>query len=524
MYFRYLGRELRRRARSAALVAIGLALGVGLVITVTAYASGIKAAQGQVLSSLYGVGTDLTVTKPATAGSGGAFRFSGTPPSSAQAGQSFAQDHLTSAGGLGTIAASDVTSIANLKGVAGATGALALDSVHITGTFTGFGGFGGGASATPTATPTPTPTPTPAASASPGSSSGAFGISTFSVDGIDPTEPGLGLLSGPNISSGASVVGQWFTDVQSSNASDQTLALVSSAYAKQNSLSAGSTVTISGTSFTVLGVVSVTETDGADIYISLSEAQSLTGDTGDVNTIYVTADTSNDISTVQTEIQKALPSVTVTSASDEASNISGSLSTASNLANSLGLGLSIAVLVAAFVLAVLLTIASVTRRVREFGTLKAIGWHSRRIVGQVMGETLVQGIIGGAVGIGLGVLGAFLVTKISGPLTATTTPTGLGSSGPSTFGGGGGFGGGFGGGGGFFGGGSPGAFASARPAFARTFATANHTVTLHPTAPLSLEVFGIAVGLAVLGAIIAGAIGGWRAARLQPAVALRRVE
>jgi ABC-type lipoprotein release transport system permease subunit len=47
---------------------------------------------------------------------------------------------------------------------------------------------------------------------------------------------------------------------------------------------------------------------------------------------------------------------------------------------------------------------------------------------------------------------------------------------------------------------------------------------LHLTAPLSLEVFGVAVGLAVLGAIIAGAIGGWRAARLQPAVALRRVE
>jgi len=70
LYFRYLGRELRRRARSAALVAIGLALGVGLVITVTSYASGVKAAQGQVLSSLYGVGTDLTVTKPATAGTG----------------------------------------------------------------------------------------------------------------------------------------------------------------------------------------------------------------------------------------------------------------------------------------------------------------------------------------------------------------------------------------------------------------------------------------------------------------------
>jgi ABC-type lipoprotein release transport system permease subunit len=519
LYFRYLGRELRRRARSAALVAIGLALGVGLVITVTSYAAGVKAAQGQVLSSLYGVGTDLTVTKPATAGTGAGFRFSGTPSSSAQAGQSFAQDHLTSAAGLTTISDSDVTSVSKLKGVAGATGALVLNSVHITGTFTGLGGFGAGASATPTATPTPTPTST--ASASPSASGSGFGISTFSVDGIDPTEPGLGLLSGPNIASGASVVGQWFTDVQSTNASDQTLALVSSSYAKQNSLKAGSTVTISSTSFTVLGVVSVTESDGADIYISLGEAQSLTGDTNDVNTIYVTADTSNDISTVQTEIQKALPSVTVTSASDEASNISGSLSTASNLANSLGLGLSIAVLLAAFVLAVLLTIASVTRRVREFGTLKAIGWHSRRIVGQVMGETLVQGIIGGAVGIGLGVLGAFLVTKLSGPLTATVGATGLGSSTPSGVGGGG-FGGG--GGGGFFGGASPGAFSSARPGFARTFAASNHSVTLHMTAPLSLEVFGVAVGLAILGAIIAGAIGGWRAARLQPAEALRRVE
>jgi putative ABC transport system permease protein len=521
VYFRYLGRELRRRARSAALVAIGLALGVGLVVTVTSYAAGVKAAQGQVLSSLYGVGTDLTVTKPATAGTGGGFRFSGTPPSSAQAGQSFAQDNLTSAGGLTTIPASDVSSISNLKGVAGATGALALNSVHITGTFTG--GFGPGASAT--STPTPTPTPTATASASPSSSSSGFGISTFSVDGIDATEPGLGLLSGPNIASGASVVSQWFTDVQSGGSSDQTLALVSSAYAKQNSLKAGSTITISSTSsstsFTVLGVVSVTETDGADIYIPLSEAQSLTGDTNDVNTVYVTADTANDISTVQAEIQKALPSVTVTSASNEASNISGSLSTASNLANSLGLGLSIAVLVAAFVLAVLLTIASVTRRVREFGTLKAIGWHSRRIVGQVMGETLVQGIIGGAVGIGLGVAGAFLVTKISGPLTATVGATGLGSSAPSGSGGGGGFGG---GGGGFFGGASPGAFSSAPAGFARSFAASNHSVTLHMTAPLSLEVFGVAAGLAIVGAIIAGAIGGWRAARLQPAVALRRTE
>jgi ABC-type antimicrobial peptide transport system permease subunit len=43
-------------------------------------------------------------------------------------------------------------------------------------------------------------------------------------------------------------------------------------------------------------------------------------------------------------------------------------------------------LVAAFLLAALLMMSAVTRRVREFGTLKALGWRSRRVVEQVMGE------------------------------------------------------------------------------------------------------------------------------------------
>jgi ABC-type antimicrobial peptide transport system permease subunit len=32
----------------------------------------------------------------------------------------------------------------------------------------------------------------------------------------------------------------------------------------------------------------------------------------------------------------------------------------------------------------------VSRRVREFGTLKALGWRTRRVVGQVMGEALAM--------------------------------------------------------------------------------------------------------------------------------------
>src|SRR5215467_4274257 len=61
-FITYLRRELRRRMRQAIFIALGLALGIGLVVTVTAASAGVKKAQSDVLKSLYGVGTDVTVT------------------------------------------------------------------------------------------------------------------------------------------------------------------------------------------------------------------------------------------------------------------------------------------------------------------------------------------------------------------------------------------------------------------------------------------------------------------------------
>jgi len=487
LYFRYLGRELRRRARSASLVAIGLAVAVGLVITVTGAASGVKVAQGQVLRSLYGVGTDITVTEAAAPGSGGGFRFGGGPPTRSQAGQSFSRDRVSSAGGLTTISATKVTAVSNLKAVAAATGTLDLNSIHVTGT------FGGG----------------PPGSTSGSNSTHPFSVSSFTVAGVNPADPGVGPLSSANVTAGAKVVSAWFKRVESSpSAGNQLLALVDSSYAKQNSLKAGSAVTIAGTKFTVLGLVSTSATASAeDIYVPLSEAQKLASDPGKVNTIFVTASSASAIATVQTEIQHLLPKATVTTAADLANQVTGSLSTASSLATSLGVWLEVLVLLAAFGLAALLTTASVNRRVREFGTLKAMGWHSRRIVGQVLGESVVQGLIGGALGIGLGVLGAFLVTKLAPPLSATVGAAGLGT-GPA---------------GPFFGGSRSGNGVTHRP-FAHTFAPATHTIPLHLTAPLSLGILGLAVALAIAGGLIAGILGGWRAARLQPAEALRRAE
>jgi len=189
MFFTYLRRELRRRMRQAIFIALGLALGVGLVITVTAASAGVKNAQGTVLHALYGVGTDVTVTKTPKAGSftPGSFGFgfragTGSRP---VAGTKINNNTLSASPTLAAIGSSSVATVAGLHGVAAAAGGLTLDNRTISGTVPAVNVNGGGFAAVVPAAAVPgtavlaaaarasAPTSPPATSASPGSTSGA---------------------------------------------------------------------------------------------------------------------------------------------------------------------------------------------------------------------------------------------------------------------------------------------------------------------------------------------------------------
>jgi putative ABC transport system permease protein len=464
-FLTYLRRELRRRMRQAIVTAIGLALGVGLVIVVTAMSDGVGNAQGKVLGALYGVGTDITVTTATTPESGSS-GFGGPTP------EPYVQHSVTlSSPTLGTLKESSATAIARLPGVAATVGGLVLTETETT---------------LPADNVPPPPTLRPP-------------IQT-SIVGVASGRNALGPLAAGRVISGHGFA---------ANQADADVAEVDSGYAAAHKLTVGSTVSILSTRFTVTGIVRQTQgSSPPEIYIPLARAQQLAKLPGEVNTVYVAAASAASVDAVSSEISKAMPSATVTNSASLARGVAGSLATTAKLARSLGRWLAVLALIAAFAVASLLTLAAVGRRVREFGTLKALGWRSRRITGQIMGELVAMGLAGAALGVAIGLGGAQLAAAVAPKLTATVQSSDVGA---------GGFGGSLGAGGGAF----QGTVGGPVTTFANPNAT--HTVAVPFSAPVTASVIVLAVLLAIAGALVAGSLGGWQVTRLRPAAALAKV-
>jgi putative ABC transport system permease protein len=464
-FFTYLRRELRHRMRQAVVTAAGLALGIALVITVTAMSSGVRSAQGKVLGALFGVGTDITVTTPTTPNQD---MGQITPEPYTQ--------HFDTLGSptQGMLNASAVAAITRLRDVSVAVGGLVLTEIKST---------------IPGENSPPPPSFQPP--------------DQISVTGVDLTHDGLGPLAAARL-----VSGRAFAPGQADADSD--VALADSSYGAAHGLKVGSAVTIAGARFTVIGIVRQAPGSNApDLYIPMARAQALSKNPGEVNVVYVQAASAADVGTVSGEISRLLPSATVTNSASLASGITGSLKSTAQLAKSLGTWLAVLALLAAVAVASLLTLAAVGRRVREFGTLKALGWRSGRIAVQVMGETIAMGIAGAAAGVALGLVGALAASAAAPKLTAVVQTANVGS---------GGFGGSLGAGGGIFSGTVGGAVTTiANP-------NATHTVAVPFTAPVTAGAIVVAVILAIAGALVAGAFGGWRITKLPPADALTKVE
>ncbi len=302
---------------------------------------------------------------------------------------------------------------------------------------------------------------------------------TYTIAGVDPSRPGIGLVTPALVSSG-----RYLRDADE--------ALVADSYAAQHKLKVGSTLALNGTNFRVVGVVKPPlGGQSADVYIPLDKLQALASQKNLTNVMLVRASGSSSVSAVQSAIEAQFPNAQVASAKQVADQVSGSLVDASSLSHRLGIALAVLAALAAFLVAAVLTMTSVGKRVRELGTLKALGWTQRRVVRQVVGETLAQGVAGGLLGVALGVGAIALIGAFAPTLVASSTSGG----------------------------------ASAASAFGLGALSAR-TVTDHIalTAPIDIAILLAGFGIALAGGLLAGAAGALRAARLRPADALRTVE
>jgi len=487
-FLTYMLSELRRRSGRTVLTALGLGLGIGLVVTVTALSTGLDRAQAQILEPLTGVGTDMSVSRPIdfspTEGGGfpelsererqqlmeenGGGRFGlrnlGEP------GDKFSRDDFVSAAQL-SFPASALDQIEGIDGVAAVAGGLTLNSVHIEGTV-------------PAETETPEqPRTFEQGQGGPQVQVGPRNIdaTSRSVAGVDEAVRELGAITPGQVTQG-----RYFR----SGAARE--AILNESYAAREDLAVGDTLELGGKTFTVVGVAE-TPLGGqsSDLYVKLSQLQALSDRAGRVNTAYVRADSADDVDEVASRIEETIDGASVTTAGDLADRVSGTLVDAKNLAGSLGTALMIVALVSAFLIASLLTLSSVTKRVRELGTLKALGWSQRLVVRQVTGESLIQGLLGGAVGVVIGVVGALAIGAFGPTLEATVSA--VAEQGPR------------------FG---PFGQGAVEPSATE--------VTLD--APVAASTVLWAVGLALLGGLVAGAVGSLRASRLRPADALRHID
>lgn len=488
---RYMFSELRRRRGRTVLTALGLGLGVGLVVAVSALSAGLDEAQDEVLAPLTGVGTDLSVNRPINieTDEDGApqiseaeqrrLRREGGPlgfdfDELGEAGEEFSVDNFISTDV--SFPASKAKKInEDIDGVSEVSSTLTLNVITIEGTIPdtsqqnegGFGGPGGGG-------------PPGGGAGGPG---GGFGFDPISVTGIQLTGSDLAPVDASLLSEG-----------EMPDELDE--ALVSTSYAASEDIALGDNVKIAGKKLEVVGIVEApVGAEASDIYMSLARLQKISDNEGRINGLEVRADSVDIVDQVAAAIESSFSGSEATTASELTSRVSGSLTDAKDLSGTLGTALSIVALLGAFGIAGLLTLSAVNKRTREIGTLKALGWRRSRVVSQITGESVIQGLLGGVAGAAIGVGAAGLIGALGITLEATAeaAQTGFGPPGGGPGGAGGG-----------------------------TEEAAAKLVELG--APVDPSLIVLAIGLAILGGLVAGSIGSVRAARMSPSEALRSVE
>lgn len=178
----------------------------------------------------------------------------------------------------------------------------------------------------------------------------------------------------------------------------------------------GSTIDIYGHEFKVTGIY---ETGNFMLdmgsFVPLSTLQNLTSNVGKVSMIEVKVNENVNSTEVSQTILNAYPNdLSATTAADQASRINESL----GMIDTASWAISLLAIIIGGVGVINTMIMSVFERTREIGVLKAVGWKDRRILGMILGESIILTLVAAVVGVILGIVAVeiilnFLITSQS---------------------------------------------------------------------------------------------------------------
>lgn len=173
----------------------------------------------------------------------------------------------------------------------------------------------------------------------------------------------------------------------------------------------GDELTISNQTFKIVGIYQTGDfMNDRGIITSLSTLQNLTNTTG-VSMVLVKASNGTSADSLAQKIENTYPNQLTTTKSLSGFN---RMNQGIQTIESGSWAVSLLALLIGGVIVVLTMLKSVSERTREIGVLKAVGWDRRRILGLILGESLILAVIATIIGllIGVGAVEALSSTRL----------------------------------------------------------------------------------------------------------------
>lgn len=186
-------------------------------------------------------------------------------------------------------------------------------------------------------------------------------------------------------------------------------ALVESTFAGRFGILLGDDITIAGENYKVVGLVDASRAPKiavANVYIGLDDSRRMALVSPqvqsvspfmdqDVNLLFIRAD-QHDVPTISAQLREIMgKQSTIASPDSFLKQLGGIFEIFDRFALFASL---IAVFVSALVTLKIMA-GNINERAREIGILKAVGWTGRNVMSQLLGESLIQGLLGGLLGI-----------------------------------------------------------------------------------------------------------------------------